>query len=280
MEGSDAGSGPARELHVGEAVRRPRAVIMNADDWGRDAATSDRCLDCILNRAVSSVSAMVFMADSERAASLALEHGVDAGLHLNFTLRYSARQCPPRLMEQQEKVARFLSSGRLAPVFFHPGLAASFEYVVKAQQEEYERLYGVRAKRLDGHHHMHLCANVVFQNLMPSGAIVRRNLSFKAGEKSHLNRLYRGLQDRWLARRHPLADYLFDMQILNQQHQWARIQELAAHFDVEVETHPIRDEEYGFLLSEEFARLADRVAVARGYSLQSRASGIHVRGEG
>ena len=44
---------------------------------------------------------------------------------------------------------------------YHPGLASSFEYVVKAQLEEYERLYGAPANRVDGHHHMHLCANVV-----------------------------------------------------------------------------------------------------------------------
>ena len=54
------------------------AVIVNADDWGRDNATTDRCLDCFLLGAVSSVSAMVFMEDSERAAHLARHHGVDA----------------------------------------------------------------------------------------------------------------------------------------------------------------------------------------------------------
>jgi len=53
-------------------------LIVNADDWGRDVQTTDRMLECLLHRSVSSVSAMVFMADSERAANLASEHKVDA----------------------------------------------------------------------------------------------------------------------------------------------------------------------------------------------------------
>ena len=52
----------AREL---DTRIEPRAtVIVNADDWGRDVATSDRTLDCMLHGAISSVSAMVFMEDS------------------------------------------------------------------------------------------------------------------------------------------------------------------------------------------------------------------------
>ena len=35
------------------------------------------------------VSAMVFMEDSERAASIARADAIDAGLHLNFTTAFS-----------------------------------------------------------------------------------------------------------------------------------------------------------------------------------------------
>jgi len=38
-------------------------LIVNADDWGRDVQTTDRMLECLLHRSVSSVSAMVFMAE-------------------------------------------------------------------------------------------------------------------------------------------------------------------------------------------------------------------------
>ncbi len=253
-----------------DAVERPRAaVIVNADDWGRDISTTDRSLDCFLHGVLSSVSAMVFMEDSERAACLALEHGVDAGLHLNFTLPYSAPQCPFRLLEHQQKLSRFLNSHRLAPVLYHPFLASSFEYVVKAQQEEYERLYGAPPNRLDGHHHMHLCANVVLQELLPGGMIVRRNLSFAPGEKGYFNRSYRRRQDLRLARRHRMTDFFFDLQPLEPRHRLEAIFDLAIRFDVEVETHPIRDREYRFLVDRKFDRRAGEVTVARGYVLRS-----------
>src|ERR1700674_3520796 len=60
-------------------------LIINADDWGRDYETTARTLECALRGTISSVSAMVFMQGSEQAAAIALERGIDAGLHLNFT---------------------------------------------------------------------------------------------------------------------------------------------------------------------------------------------------
>jgi hypothetical protein len=38
-------------------------LIINADDWGRDAHTTDNILDCALRGTISSVSAMLFMED-------------------------------------------------------------------------------------------------------------------------------------------------------------------------------------------------------------------------
>ena len=245
------------------------AVIVNADDWGRNVPTTGRSLKCYLRGVVSSVSAMVYMEDSERAADLARQYGIDAGLHLNFTASFSARRCPHNLLEHQARLARFLRSHRVAPVLFHPGLARSFEYVVKAQQEEYERLFATAAKRVDGHHHMHLCANVIFQKLLPEGAIVRRNLTFRPGEKSCLNRLYRRWEDRRLVRRHRVADFFFDLKPLDQC-RMKGICELGARFNVEIETHPINDDEYSFLLNGKMEQCANNLAVARGYILSAR----------
>ncbi len=257
-----------REL---DARVEPRAaVIVNADDWGRDVATTDRTLDCMLHGAISSVSAMVFMEDSERAADLAQQYGIGTGLHLNFTMRYSARTCSARLMERQELIGRFLSSSRLAPIFYHRRLVSSFDYVVKAQFEEYERLYGTRPNRVDGHHHMHLCRNVIVQELLPVGTIVRRNLSFRSGEKGYLNRLYRGRQDQRLARRHPMTDFFFDLQPVEPIERLRQICSLAGQFNIELETHPVREIEYRFLMNGGLARCANQVAVARDYILRSR----------
>src|SRR5882724_5463746 len=114
---------------------------VNSDDWGRDVQTTDRMLECLLHRSVSSVSAMVFMADSERAANLASEHKVDAGLHLNLSLPFSSPTCPANIREQQRKLVVYLTRHPLARVIFNPWLAKAFEYVVKAQFEEFARVF-------------------------------------------------------------------------------------------------------------------------------------------
>ena len=242
------------------------AVIINADDWGRDVDTTDLSLDCVQREVVSSVSAMMFMEDSERAAHLARQYGVDAGLHLNFTMPFSSRSCDIRLTEKQHKLTRFLRSSRFAPVIYHPGLAASFEYVVKAQLEEYERQYGAPADRVDGHHHMHLCANVLFGELLPAGTLVRRNFSFGPGEKSWMNRLYRGWVDRQLAKRHRLVDFLFSLAPVEPVDRLQRICSLARNAVVELETHPVNPEEYQFLTSGEMFRQITNLRVAKNFS--------------
>jgi chitin disaccharide deacetylase len=232
------------------------SLIVNADDWGRDPRTTGAILDCVLCGGVSSVSAMVFMEDSERAATIAQERGIDAGLHLNLTTLFSASDCPGPLLDRQREIAAYLLQHPFSRVVFHPGLRRSFEYVVAAQLDEFCRLYGVEPQRLDGHHHMHLAANVLLGGLLPAGTVVRRNFSFRPGEKSLCNRLYRRLQDRRLARRHRLVDFLFALPPLHPADRLERIFSLARRFVVEVETHPVNPEEYRFLAEGEILRWA------------------------
>ncbi len=247
------------------------SVIVNGDDWGRDRGNTDRSLDCVLRGAVSSVSAMVFMEDSERSAALAKEHDIDCGLHLNLTAFFSAPQSSSRLNDHQRKLSGFLRSHRLAPAIYHPLLANSFTYVVQTQLEEFERLYGSPARRIDGHHHMHLCANVVRQELLPAGTIVRRNFSFGPGEKGAINRWYRDRQDKRLAQRHRMTDFFFSLPPLEPRLRLKRIFTLALQFDVEVETHPVNAEEYHFLMNGELMGSLGAVEVARGYRLRGGA---------
>lgn len=254
-----------------DVAGRSATVIMNGDDWGCDRITTDRTFECFRAGVISSVSAMVFMVDSERAAELAEQNGIDAGLHLNFTLQYSAPRGSSRLLEHQQEIACALTRHRYASTLYHPRLTTSFDYVVKAQLEEYENLYGTAPRRLDGHHHMHLCENVICQQLLPSGAIVRRNLSFSPGEKHFVNRLYRRVQDHRLASRHCLADYFFDLHPVQPADRLRRIVALGGHADVEIETHPVRDEEFQFLMGEEFQKCFGGVCVASGYALQVHA---------
>ena len=241
------------------------SLIVNADDWGRDREVTDRTLACVLRGTVSSVSAMVFMADSQRASEIAREASIDAGLHLNFTTAFTAPECPATLVEHQAKISACLRKNAFAQAFYHPRLAQSFQYVVRAQLDEYRRLHDREPVRLDGHHHMHLCSNVLLGRLLPAGSLVRRNFSFQPGEKSLLNRLYRRWIDRQLARRHRLTDFFFSLPPLQPRSRLERIFSLARQFVVEVETHPINPEEHQFLAEGEILRWVGEGGIAPRY---------------
>lgn len=264
---SDASLPQARaDSRTADSGRRAE-LIVNADDWGRDEETTTRILDCFRQGSISSVSAMVFMKDSECGAEIALAEGIDAGLHLNFTLGYSNHQRPAKLAEHQQRIVQTLLRHRWAGAMYYPWLAASFDYVVKAQIEEFERQYGASPARIDGHHHMHLCANVLGQRLLPKGIVVRRNLSFAPGEKSWLNRCYRARQDRRLARDHRMADFFFDLLPVKPASRLQNMRALAERANVEVETHPARGDEYNFLMDGGLMVFPGAASIARGYVL-------------
>ena len=241
-------------------------LIINADDWGRDRANTDRTRECVQRRTVSSVSAMVFMEDSERAADVARDHGIDAGLHLNFTAPFLAPPGHSGLVEHQRRLSNYLLRHRYAQVVFHPGLRNSFEYVVLTQLEEFCRLYGTAPGRLDGHHHQHLCANVLLGRLLPAGTIVRRNFTFRPGQKKLWNRLYRQGVDGILARRHRLTDCLFSLPPLDPS-RLQRIFNLARQSVLELETHPVNPDEYRFLMGGEILRQAGNLQIASGFAM-------------
>ena len=241
------------------------ALIINADDWGRDPMNTDRILDCIVRKTVSSASAMVFMEDSERSAELARRHNVDAGLHLNLTTPFSGRNVPSGIAEQQLEISAYLRERRANQAIFNPRLAGKFRAVVTAQLEEYERLYQHPLNRVDGHHHMHLSANVLFAGLLPSGTIARRNFSFLPGEKSFVNRAYRKITDSVLSLRHTLTDFFFSLPPLEPQDRLGRILSLSSTNFVEVETHPISNDEYEFLMNGGAERWAAGLQIAPGF---------------
>jgi predicted glycoside hydrolase/deacetylase ChbG (UPF0249 family) len=251
---------------------RTNALIVNADDWGHDRNTTDRILECSLRGSLSSASAMVFMSDSERAAALASERGLDVGLHLNFTETFSAPIGYARLAEHHARVANFLLRNRFSQVVYHPCLTNSFEYLVSAQLEEFRRIYGFAPERIDGHHHMHLCANVLYGKLLPVGTRVRRNVSFWPHEKGLANRLYRHFVDSRLATRHVLADFLFSLPPLDPKGRLQRIFTAARESVVELETHPVNADEYAFLTNGEMLRQAGDVLLPGGFAALRKAT--------
>jgi predicted glycoside hydrolase/deacetylase ChbG (UPF0249 family) len=112
-------------------------LIINADDWGRNTTATDNSIVCFKNGRITSVSAMVFMEDSERAAVLALEQGLDAGLHLNFTTKFNQHITSSKLLECQQRITAFLQKNKYHFLLYNPALKGDFHYVFSAQYEEY-----------------------------------------------------------------------------------------------------------------------------------------------
>lgn len=254
---------------TGDQTLHSGFLIVNADDWGRDGLNTDRTLECVLRGAVSAVSAMVLMEDSERAAGISRQFGIDTGLHLNLTTPFTATACPSKLLEHQQRLSQYLNGSRFAQVMFHPGLISSFEYVIKAQLEEFDRLYNTAPQRLDGHHHMHLCTNVLLAKLLPEGTVVRRNFSFQRGEKSFPNRAYRKVVDRVLARRHRLVDFFYSLPPMGVPGRMERILRLASDHVVELESHPVKPDEYRYLAGGEIFQWVGNTRIAPFRSLPS-----------
>jgi chitin disaccharide deacetylase len=241
-------------------------LIINADDLGRSSAETDAALMCHKEGRITSASAMVFMADSDRAAELAKENDLDVGLHLNFAERFTASNYPGILADYHNRIVRFLMGNRYSQLLFNPFLRKEFSYSYEAQAEEFVRLFGKPPSHIDGHHHMHLCANVLLSKVIPVGTKMRRNFSFWPGEKSRLNRGYRRLVDGWLARRYQLPDYFFDLTQCLQEKKLDRVAGLAKLSSVELMTHPIVDREAKYLMSDEFHGMLQRLEVG-GYAL-------------
>jgi predicted glycoside hydrolase/deacetylase ChbG (UPF0249 family) len=229
-------------------------LIINADDYGRSKAETEAALACFLAGGITSASAMVFMEDSQRAAGLAREYNLPVGLHLNLSQSYET-PVPAETAAAHERVISFLAGGKYAGLVYHPGLRRDFKVVYKTQNDEFVRLYGRQPAHVDGHHHRHLCANMLIDYVIPRGQRVRRNFTFGPGEKGWANRTYRRLSDRWLARRYQLTDYLFNLSECLGEGALTRALGLAGKATVELETHPSREAERNLLISEDFRRM-------------------------
>ena len=82
-------------------------LIVNADDLGRTKAATDAAIECYAKGRITSTSAMVFMADSERAAAVAANTGIGIGLHVNFSEQFSSPNVPEKLCAAHRRIRRF-----------------------------------------------------------------------------------------------------------------------------------------------------------------------------
>jgi predicted glycoside hydrolase/deacetylase ChbG (UPF0249 family) len=236
-------------------------LIVNADDWGRTGAETDAALACFSEGRVTSVSAMTLMADSERAADIALTYRIPVGLHLNFTEPLTRPGADSLLLREHRRLMQFLNRTRYSAVMPNPFLRRSFYAVFRFQLNEFMRLYRKPPTHFDGHQHFHLCLPMLLAAPISKGQKVRRTFSFAPCEKGLANWLYRRALDRWVLGRYRTTDYFFALSQRMTDARFAEVAQLARNANVELMTHPVVSEERSLLLDRDFERRLTGVAL-------------------
>jgi predicted glycoside hydrolase/deacetylase ChbG (UPF0249 family) len=251
-------------------------LIINADDYGRDRVATDKILSCFAAGRITSASAMVFMADAERAAKQALEKGLETGLHLNFSQEFTGEVRSQQLQERHGRLRAFFAISRYASFLYNPLLRKDFGYVYRQQCDEYVRLYGSYPSHIDGHRHLHLCLNMLVDSPIARRSRVRRNFTFLRGEKDVLNRLVRRVLDHVLVRRYELTHYFFDISPISRE-RLSKIVSCTKHGSVELMVHPERAAEYSYLMSEDFWRSIQDIERANFSTLNQHKQNVRAR---
>jgi predicted glycoside hydrolase/deacetylase ChbG (UPF0249 family) len=242
-------------------------IIITADDYGKNSQTTDSILECAAARRITSVSAMVFMEDSARAASVVPNQQIEVGLHLNFTLPFTDRLIPSGLADHQARLVSYLTKHRTAQAVFNPFLANSFKYVYQVQKDEFLSLYGRRPDFINGHHHMHLCANVLWGGMLRPGLRIRRPFSVEPAHRNRLYRVYQSALGWWVSRRFVSTDAFFSIVPFQDHLRLEKIAFLGITASVEIEVHPENRDEAGFLRSDSFLQVLGQTALGGFRSL-------------
>jgi chitin disaccharide deacetylase len=231
-------------------------LIVNADDFGGDPRASDRIVECFAAGRITSATAMVHMADSERAAELARSRGLPLGLHLNLTQDFTDRDAPRAVRERQARAARyFTSGGRRRRVTYNREMSALVKRCVADQLDRFRELFGVEPTHIDGHNHAHLSPTALLA--LPRSVPVRTGQSDPA-ERLAPKALLGAARRRLIARRQPTTDSFFALEQLAGCANGAGLEELlgvAGSSTVEVMVHPHLEPDYELLMSELWHRV-------------------------
>ncbi len=232
-------------------------LIVNADDLGQDAPTTDSILRCFEGGRVGSASAMVFMSDSARAADLAREAGLPTRLHLNLTEPFTDPSVPAGARERQARMARHLSGLQVAYRVCSPRRQSLIEDCIRDQLTAFEHLYGIAPRDVDGHQHVHTCLNVLLARSLGKVKGMRATFNLppddgmlgKRGLQAFVNRLVRLRFDST-----ERFTYLRKGEECRSVADLAGIVARARSESVEIMTHPGIAAEREVLMSEEWAR--------------------------
>jgi predicted glycoside hydrolase/deacetylase ChbG (UPF0249 family) len=232
-------------------------LIVNADDWGLRPEVTDAILECWRAGAVTSASAMVHMADSDRAFSLAAAEELPLGLHLNLTAEFDAGRAPPARRGRQRAAAAYFAASRRRMLLLDPRARGSLDACVADQLDAFAEVAGRAARHADGHQHVQVCPTVLCAPSLGRVASLRRAQSFPAGGRSPAKRAYRGTLNSIVRRRFRSARFvsLRDLHPALGGGGLDQLPALARGIDVEVMTHPAWEDEREVLLSAEWRRM-------------------------
>jgi predicted glycoside hydrolase/deacetylase ChbG (UPF0249 family) len=228
----------------------PGLLIVNADDFGYDERSTDAAAECFARGRITSVSAMVYMRDSERAAAIAREARVPVGLHLNLSEPYTGSDVAEGARRRQARLAeRFRGEWlRVRRWVYDPMIRRDVDGCIGEQLERFQALYGASPSHVDGHKHVQVSPNVFLSRAVRPGTRMRTALHLDAT----LLRPGRAARRRLMEKRFTSTDYCFDFA------ERERALQLARESTVELVVHPaLRD--YAALLSNDWARALERV---------------------
>ena len=215
-------------------------LIVNADDWGGFRAGTDAIERCFEAGAITSATAMMWMADSERAAELAVGVGRPIGLHLNLTQPFDGPDVPATVAERQRRLCAHFSDLRIRRWTIDPRPATRrlVRDAVADQIGEFHRLYGGAPTHIDGHHHAHVSPDVLVA--LPRGVKIRQTLS---GTAPHVR-----AKSAWISRRFVTTDRFRYFEDLTGPADLAE----SRQYPVEVMCHPSFEHELPQLLRDDW----------------------------
>jgi len=231
-------------------------LIITADDWGHDREATDAIHECFRAGAVTSVSAMVHMSDSLRAAEVAATGGEPVGLHLNLTEPFTDPGCPEPVRTRQAAIAGYLAGPTWRMWGLNARMFRTVEACIAEQLETFRRLYGREPAHVDGHEHVHQALGVMLARSWPGGVKMRPSFTFMRGEKSLPNRLTRMFVNRVMRARFRTPRYFFSIRDMHPALGGEGLERklaLADEHAVEVMTHPAIPDERALLLGDDWA---------------------------
>lgn len=225
-------------------------LIVNADDWGQTEPVTDAILECARAGLISSATAMVYMADSNRAADLAEDLDIGVGLHLNLTAPFTDPNTPAEVRERQARlVDRFKSLG-LNRWIYNPLIRGEVEQAILDQMDRFRVLYRRPPTHYDGHHHVHICPTVALSGALSSGSKVRKSVRSGWGDHGRATRVATRLRERATQRRFSSTRYFYSIHTLAARERMLAVAGLSDHASVEVMTHPGLQMERELLLTD------------------------------